>query len=70
MLVTGLVIAYSFRPMIAVARDLDARRADDLTALEFDHTPSELSPFITSLNRLFGRVAQMIERQRAWRRGA
>jgi two-component system OmpR family sensor kinase len=66
MLVAGLVIAYSFRPMIAVARDLDARRSDDLTALEFDHTPSELSPFIASLNRLLGRVAQMIERQRGF----
>jgi two-component system, OmpR family, sensor kinase len=33
MVVITLVIAYSLRPMVRLAGDLDARRADDMTAL-------------------------------------
>ena len=63
MLVTAFVIARSLRPVVRLAGDLDARRADDLTALPLGHTPSELHPFIVSINGLLDRIKRMMERQ-------
>jgi two-component system OmpR family sensor kinase len=64
MLVTAIVIAYSLRPMIRLATDLDKRAASDLTPLPLARTPSELHPFITSINGLLARLALMIDQQR------
>jgi two-component system, OmpR family, sensor kinase len=64
MLITALVIAYSFRPMVMLAGDLDARRADDLTPLPLSGTPSELHPFIASINGLLSRLRLMMDQQR------
>lgn len=64
MLVTALVIAYSLRPMIRLAADLDKRRVDDLTPLPLERTPSELHPFITSINGLLARLKLMMDQQR------
>ena len=52
LLVTALVIARSLRPMVRLAGDLDSRRADDMTPLPLVGTPSELQPFIASINGL------------------
>ena len=64
MLVTALVIAHSLRPMIRLAGDLDARRADDITPLQPAGTPSELDPFITSINGLLARIRLLLDQQR------
>jgi two-component system, OmpR family, sensor kinase len=64
MLVTALVIARSLRPMIRLAEDLDARRADDITSLRLAGTPSELHPFITSINGLLSRIRLLLDQQR------
>jgi two-component system OmpR family sensor kinase len=64
MLVTALVIAHSLRPVIRLAADLDKRRVDDLTPLPLGHTPSELHPFITSINGLLARLKLMMDQQR------
>jgi two-component system OmpR family sensor kinase len=64
MLVTALVIAHSLRPMVRLAGDLDARRADDMTPLPLSGTPSELHPFITSINGLLARMRLMMDQQR------
>jgi two-component system OmpR family sensor kinase len=64
MLVTALVIAHSLRPMVRLAGDLDARRADDITPLQLAGTPSELHPFITSINGLLARIRLLLDRQR------
>jgi two-component system OmpR family sensor kinase len=64
MLVTALVIAHSLRPMVRLAEHLDAKRADDLTALSLAGTPSELHPFISSINALLGRIRLLIDQQR------
>ncbi len=64
LLVTAIVIARSLRPMVRLADNLDARRADDLTPLPAAQTPSELHPFITSINGLLKRVRLLMDQQR------
>lgn len=64
MLVTALVIARSLRPMVKLAGDLDVRRADDVTPLPLADAPSELHPFIASINGLLARTRQMMDQQR------
>jgi two-component system, OmpR family, sensor kinase len=64
LLVTALVIAGSLRPMVHLAGDLDSRRADDMTPLPLAGMPSELRPFIGSINGLLERVKRMMDQQR------
>ena len=64
LLVTALVIARSLRPMVRLASDLDSRRVDDMTPLALEATPSELQPFIASINGLLRRVKSMMDQQR------
>jgi two-component system, OmpR family, sensor kinase len=64
MLVTALLIAQSLRPMVRLARDLDARRADDVSPLPLKGMPSELHPFIASINGLIARMQLMMDQQR------
>jgi two-component system OmpR family sensor kinase len=64
LLVTGLVIARSLRPMVRLAEDLDARRADDMAPLPQAGMPSELHPFIASINGLLERMKLMMDQQR------
>ena len=64
MLVTAFVIARSFRPMLRLADDLDARKADDVGELAAAGAPSELQPFLASINGQLGRMRAMMDRQR------
>ncbi|MBK3664060.1 histidine kinase [Bradyrhizobium diazoefficiens] len=64
MLVIAFVIARSLRPMVRLADELDARPADDMTALPLRELPSELNPFVSSINSLLRRVHDMMEQQR------
>ena len=64
LIVTALVIAHSLRPMVRLAGNLDARRADDLTPLPNTGAPSELHPFITSINGLLARMRLLMDQQR------
>jgi two-component system OmpR family sensor kinase len=64
MLVTALVIAHSLHPMVRLAGDLDARRADDVTPLPLSGTPGELHSFVTSINGPLARMRLMMEQQR------
>jgi two-component system OmpR family sensor kinase len=64
MLVTAFVIARSLRPMVRLAGDLDVRRADDMTPLPLAGMPSELHPFIASINGLLERMKRMLDQQR------
>lgn len=64
MLIIALVIAHSLQPMITLAAHLDNRRADDLDRLPLGSTPSELRPFIASINRLLDRIQTMMDQQR------
>jgi two-component system OmpR family sensor kinase len=64
MLVIAIVIARSLRPMVRLAGELDTRRPDDMTPLPSGDVPSELHPFIVSINGLLQRLSVMIEQQR------
>ena len=64
LIVSALVIARSLRPMIRLAENLDARRADDLTPLPEAGAPTELHPFITSINGLLARMRLLMDQQR------
>jgi two-component system OmpR family sensor kinase len=64
LLVTALVIARSLRPMVRLADDIDLRRADDMKPLPLVGAPSELRPFIASINGLLERMKSMMDRQR------
>ncbi|MET3990732.1 two-component system OmpR family sensor kinase [Bradyrhizobium sp. i1.4.4] len=64
MLVIALVIAGSLRPMVRLADELNARRADDMTALPLRDLPSELNPFVSSIKGLLQRMHEMIGQQR------
>lgn len=64
LLVTAIVIARSLRPMVRLAGDLDGRRADDMAPLPAEQMPSELHPFIASINGLLQRVRGLMHQQR------
>lgn len=64
MLVIAFVIARSLRPMVQLADELDARPADNMTPLPLRGLPSELNPFVSSIDGLFRRVHDMMEQQR------
>ncbi len=63
LVVTALVITGSMRPVIRLAAELDKRQADNLRPMPLNNAPSELHPFIISINGLLGRTSRMIERQ-------
>lgn len=64
LLVTTLLIAHSLRPLVNLAEELDLRRPDDLAPLSAAGTPTEILPFIVSINRLLNRVGTLMDRQR------
>ena len=64
LLVTALVVARSLRPMIRLADDIDVRRGDDMKPLPLVGAPSELRPFIASINGLLERMKSLMDRQR------
>jgi two-component system, OmpR family, sensor kinase len=64
MLVVGVVVHYSFRPVVDLAKRLDAEQTDHPHPIPDDTVPSELQPFIGSINRLLERIAVMLELQR------
>ena len=64
MLLVGVVIRYSFRPVSRLAAQLDAKETDHLANLPAEGMPNELLPFIASINRLLERIGAMFEQQR------
>ena len=64
MLLVGYVIHRGFRPVSALAARLDATRSDHLDPLPLEGIPSELIPFVTSINRLLARIATLFEQQK------
>lgn len=64
LIVTGLVVTRSLRPLIVLAENLDARRADGLKPLPEADPPTELKPFITSINGLLTRMRLLLDQQR------
>jgi two-component system OmpR family sensor kinase len=63
MLLVGVVIHWSFRPVSKLVSQLDAKRSDHLQMLPTHGMPIELHPFIASINRLLQRIAIMFDHQ-------
>ncbi|MFT3717434.1 sensor histidine kinase [Pseudorhodoferax sp.] len=53
-----------FRPIAALARDIDRRSEQELHPIEDGHVPAEIRPFVVAINRLLGRVAPSVDAQR------
>ena len=64
MLVVGVVVRQTFRPMARAATRLDARRPEQAEGLSFNGIPTELHPFVAAINRLLERIGLMINQQR------
>ena len=64
MVVGRVIVRRTFRPVDAVAADLDRRSDEDLRAMAEDRLPTEIRPFVLAINRMLARVAQTIALQR------
>lgn len=64
LLITALIIAHAFKPMIRLAAEIDARAADDFNELAATDAPGELHPFLVSINGLMGRMRVMVNQQK------
>lgn len=68
--ITGLIIAIAFtishylQPLKRISQELDQRSSDDLSPLSSKQLPQELITPVQSLNRMFQRVAQTLQRER------
>ena len=61
-----LIITLEFRPLNRLASNLVRRSADDLSPLTEEKLPSEIRPLITSMNVLFEKINNMLERERGF----
>lgn len=64
MLLTTWIIGRTLAPVTTLAGQLDQRDDTNLAPLPVDGVPSEIVPFVTSLNALMGRFAKSMEQQR------
>jgi len=64
----AILIWFSLRwglaPLQAVTVNVEGRSASDLNPLNSQETPSEIRPLIDALNRLFARIATLLDRER------
>jgi two-component system, OmpR family, sensor kinase len=61
---TLLVIRKTFKPLLALSSEIDARRADQLAPLAIAQPPDELKPIIHALNGWMQRVSNAIAMQK------
>lgn len=59
-----LVIRKTFKPLLQLSSEIDARRADQLEPLAIAQPPDELKPIIQALNRWMQRVSDAIAMQK------
>lgn len=64
LLVVGDLVRKLFRPIAMLSAEIDQRDQQALHAIEEQHLPSEIRPFVVAINRLLKRVAQAMETQR------
>jgi two-component system sensor histidine kinase QseC len=63
-LLVWLNVARALRPLARLGRQVAERDPGNLGALDAGEIPAEVLPLVENLNRLFGRVAQLIENER------
>ena len=63
-ILVGIVTKKMFKPVRAMAQELDARSEQELGRLDETKLPLEIKPFISAINRLLLRAEQSISTQR------
>lgn len=64
LLIVADLVRKMFRPIAALSMEIDQRAEQELHAVEEDHLPVEVRPFVVAINRLLTRVAQSMDAQR------
>ncbi|MPM59112.1 Sensor protein QseC [bioreactor metagenome] len=59
-------IGRGLTPLKILSQQLRDKHADDTSAIEVDHSPSELRPVLDAMNGLLGRLARALSNQRAF----
>ncbi|WP_150659326.1 sensor histidine kinase [Pandoraea sputorum] len=59
-----LTVRRAWRPVQQLAAEVDKRRDTDLRGLDTQGAPTEIEPFIVSINRLLARLAKALDEQR------
>lgn len=59
-----LAINVALRPLKQISQELDRRNSEDLSPIDDDKLPAEVRAPVTSLNRMFQRVADTLQRER------
>ncbi len=62
-LIVYFSVTRGLRPLKALSQDLSSRKGNDLSVVELDDTPSELTSVVTTLNSVFARLASAFERE-------
>lgn len=63
-IIIAFLLSYSFKVLVRLGQELDNRSADNLDPLPLAGAPTELQPFLTSLNQMFERAQTSIDRQK------
>ena len=66
MLASVLLISSELRPIGKTAKDIYARKPDDLSPIINDKMPKEIAPLLSAMNRMLKRIESMIERERGF----
>lgn len=64
MVLIVIVVDRTLRPLSRLAERLDAKQSDHLETLPTEGIPTELLPFVSSINRLLERIGAMFDSQR------
>lgn len=64
LLIVANLVRRIFRPVAALASEIEQRADEDLHSIDESHLPAEVRPFIIAINHLFARVAQSMASQR------
>lgn len=64
LLVVAAMVRKIFRPVAALAHEIDQRHDDELHPIAPETLPSEIRPFILAINRLLRRVEKSMDAQR------
>ena len=64
LLVVAALVRRLFRPIVALAGEVDRRGEPQLQPLDAAPVPAEVRPFVAAINRLFARAQQAMDAQR------
>lgn len=63
---TILIITYEFLPLGRLAKSIQNRAPEDLSALPNESVPKEIEPLIDAMNKLLDKVKKMVEREQSF----